>query len=186
MQQHPFEQKLYSGECTHQEIQQWLINRYSFEVTMMQKDCIILANSDDHAFRKVWLKRVIDSQSPGGGLDQWREMCTSAGILPEDIATPGAKLACENYINWCKNTHWKIVVSASLSQIQASLNHEQKTLTWPSFYPNINWSYFSLRKDQAREDSQRCLEFIKEWNLPQTVIDEALKLKRQLMTEILI
>lgn len=187
MNQHPFEQKLYSGKCTPEEIKRWLINRYYFEETMMRKDCIILGNSDDHSFRKVWLKRVIDSQRPGGGLDQWREMCVSAGILPEEIldVTPGAKKACDNYIQWCLSTHWKIVASGSLSQIQAALNHQKKCETWYEFYPTIDWSYFKVRKEQAKEDSQICLEFIKQWQLAEEDIATAAKLKKQLMKDIL-
>ncbi len=187
MNQHPFEQKLYSGQCTQAEIRRWLINRYYFEETMMRKDCIILANSEDHEFRKVWVKRVIDSQAPGGGLDQWRTMCVSAGIEPLEMleVTPGAKQACDNYLNQCINTHWKLVVAGSLSQIRAALNHQKKCDTWYGFYPTIDWSYFRVRKEQAKEDSQRCLEFIEQWELHPDHRTTAARLKKQLMDAIL-
>jgi len=185
---HPFEQKLYSGKCDLPEIKRWLINRYYFEETMMRKDCIILANSDSFDFRKVWLKRVIDSQSPGGGLDQWREMCYSAGITEielEENVTMDTRLACDDYLEWCQGAPWKLVVAASLSQIQAALKHEQKCLSWPNHYPNINWNYFFVRKEQAQEDSQRCLQFIEDWELTQSEINNSLKLKRKLLNDIL-
>ncbi len=185
--QHPFEKKLYSGDCTLAEIQQWLINRYYFEETMMKKDCVILSNSDDHEFRQIWLKRITDSQAPGGGLDQWREMCISSGVNLEEIyhITPGAKIACDDYLEWCRTTHWKTVASGSLSQIQAALKHQQKCLKWPEYYPGINWNYFVVRKEQAVSDSKRCLRFIEEWKLPESEIECAGILKRKLLNGIL-
>jgi pyrroloquinoline-quinone synthase len=187
MNQHPFEQKLYRGECTPEEIKRWLINRYFFEETMMRKDCVILANSDNHEFRKVWVKRVLDSQAPGGGLDQWRTMCSSAGILPEELlnVTPGAQRACEKYLEMCRTTDWKIVVAGSLSQIQAALNHQKKCDTWYDFYPGIDWSYFKVRKQQAEQDSQSCLRFIEQWELHPDHRTTAAKHKKQLMNDIL-
>jgi len=178
------ESRLYAGQATLEEIRRWLTNRYYFEETMMRKDCIVLERSDDHAFRKVWVKRVTESQAPGGGLDQWLEMCESAGVPDVHDVSPAAKQACDEYLEWCRTTPWKTVVAASLSQIRAALNHTEKTLHWPSFYPTINWGYFVVRKDQAREDSQRCLEFIEKWNLPESEKDLALKLKRQLMVDV--
>jgi len=185
---HPFEQRLYQGDCDLQEIKQWLINRYYFEETMMKKDCIILTNSSDHEFRKVWLKRITDSQGVGGGLDQWREMAYSAGITLtqlEQNVSQQARQACDDYLKWCSETPWKTVVAGSLSQIQAALKHTQKTLTWPDFYPGINWNYFVVRKEQAREDSQRCLQFIEEWKLPDSEIALAACLKKKLLNDIL-
>jgi pyrroloquinoline-quinone synthase len=184
---HPFEKKLYAGECNHDEIKSWLINRYYFEVTMMRKDCVILTNSTDHSFKQIWLKRVIDSQAIGGGLDQWREMCVSAGINLYDLENPAfeVKCACDNYLEWCKTTNWKTVVAGSLSQIQAALKHTQKCLTWPDFYPGVNWNYFVVRREQAREDSRRCLQFIEYWNLPESEIELASWLKRQLLNAVL-
>ena len=183
--QHPFEQKLYRGECTDEEIKRWLANRYSFEVTMMRKDCLILATSDDHEFRKVWVKRVIDSQAPGGGLDQWRTMCLSAGVVPEMNVTSGTQRACEKYLEWCRTTDWKIVVAGSLSQIRAALNHQKKCDTWYRFYPTIDWSYFEVRKEQAKEDSESCLRFIEQWELHPDHLTTAAKHKKQLMDTIL-
>ena len=188
MNQHPFEKRLYAGECDSHEIKQWLINRYYFEETMMQKDCVILTNSNDHEFRKVWLKRIIDSQASGGGLDQWREMCESAGISLSELenkVSSNARQACDGYLEWCMTTHWKTVAAGSLSQIQAALKHTQKCLTWPDYYPGINWNYFVVRKEQAKEDSQRCLQFIEEWKLPDADIALAARLKRQLLNDIL-
>ena len=187
MNQHPFEQKLYRGECTPEEIKRWLINRYSFELTMMRKDCLILANSEDHEFRKVWVKRIIDSQQPGGGLDQWRTMCISAGIAPEDLVnvTPGAEKACNDYIKNCLTTPWKNIVAGSLSQIRAALNHQKKCETWYTFYPGIDWDYFKVRKEQAKLDAQSCMDFIEQWGLNEADIAQAAALKKQLMESIL-
>jgi hypothetical protein len=96
MNQHPFEQKLYSGKCDIHELRKWLIDRYYFEETMLKKDCVIIENSTDHSFRKVWIKRIIDSQSP------LRAPRNNLLLIGE------ATLAYENYLFLNKSEAWPV------------------------------------------------------------------------------
>ena len=45
--------------------------------------------------------------------------------------------------------------------------------------------YFEVRKEQAKEDSQRCLEFIERWELHPDHLTTAARLKKKLMDTIL-
>ena len=184
---HPFEQKLNAGNCTKEEIQKWLINRYYFEETMVKKDAIILSKCPNREFRNMWIKRILDADQPEGGLDCWVKMGLSCDIdvTNESLLTPGTKFACDAFLAWCQQTDWVEVVSSSLSQLQASLNHQSKTMSWPEMYPWIDINYFKLRKVQAGMDSERCLKFILESGLSMETINKTAQLKRNMMKVLL-
>ena len=184
---HPFEVKLNSGKCTKEEIQKWLVNRYYFEETMVKKDAIVLSKCNSKSFRNIWITRILDADGPDGGLDCWIKMGESCNIdvLDQSMLTPATKFACDAFLAWCKETDWVEVVSSSLSQLQASLNHNSKAMNWPEMYPWIDVNYFKLRRIQAGMDSKKCLDFILESELSIETINKTAQLKRNMMKVLL-
>src|SRR6266853_1212263 len=57
---HPFHQLMHEGKLTRGQLQAWALNRYYYQSVIPIKDAIILSRSEDPAFRRVWLKRVLD------------------------------------------------------------------------------------------------------------------------------
>ena len=101
---------------------------------------------------------------------------------------PVVKQTLDKFIEWCLGANWKLIVTSSLSQLQATLNHKNKYSPWPELYPWIEpggLEYFSLRTSQANVDSLKCLEFINEWNIPVEQIEYTAKLKRNVMLALL-
>jgi pyrroloquinoline-quinone synthase len=187
---HPFDKLLNDGNASKHQIQMWLVNRFYFEKTMINKDAIVLFKCCDQEFRKIWIKRIIDADSVGGGLDSWVKMGIACGVDVTDTSKlyPAVKQTLDKFIEWCLGANWKLIVTSSLSQLQATLNHKNKYSTWPELYPWIEpggLEYFSLRTSQANVDSLKCLEFINEWNIPVEQIEYTAKLKRNVMLALL-
>ena len=157
---------------------------------MVKKDLVVLSKCDIQSFRQQWIQRVLDADSVGGGLDSWVKMGLACGVdvLDTTLVLPEVRDALNSFLDWCKSTDWKIVVSGSLSQLQATLNHRNKFDTWPEMYPWIEpggLEYFIIRHHQAGADSVRCLEFVKSENLPKEDITEAANIKRSVMKNLL-
>ena len=183
---HPFEVLMDSGKCTKPQLQSWICNRYCFQKTMVAKDAIILAKCPNREFRQMWIKRIIEADSPDGGLESWIKLGTACEVdaTDSDKVYPATKFAMDSFLNWCTITDWKIVVASSLSQLNAVINHRRKFATWYELYPWIETGgldYFLLRIGQVEVDSQKCLDFVKSQNLSENSLREATKIKREIM-----
>src|ERR1700689_1292913 len=67
---HPFHLRMHEGQLTRGQLQAWALNRYYYQSRIPIKDALLLAKSDDPAFRRAWRKRIIDhdgAQSGYGG-----------------------------------------------------------------------------------------------------------------------
>jgi pyrroloquinoline-quinone synthase len=184
--QHRLEELLNGGLATPEILRSWLVQRYQFEVTMLKKDLVVLSKCPDQQFRQQWIQRVIDSDSVGGGLDGWVKMGIAMGVdvTNESLVLPGVRFALDAFLAWCGSTDWRVVVSGSLSQLQATNNHRNKFDTWPELYPWIEpggLEYFIVRHHQAGADSAKCLDFIRTINLPKEQLLESANIKRNVM-----
>ena len=189
-QKHPLETLLDSGNVSREILQSWLVQRYQFEITMVKKDLIVLEKCPNQKFRQQWIQRVLDADAIGGGLESWVNLGNAAGVDVTDSSKvlPAVTAALDEFLEWCRTTDWKIVVSGSLSQLQASNNHRNKFNTWSELYPWIEQDgleYFIVRYCQAKSDSKNCLEFIKSIGLSREVLIESANIKRNLMKKLL-
>jgi len=57
---HPFHLRMHAGELTSGQLQAWALNRYYYQSRIPIKDSLVLAKSDDPAFRRAWRKRILD------------------------------------------------------------------------------------------------------------------------------
>lgn len=74
---HPFHQLMHNGNLTKTQLQQWVLNRYYYQTRIPIKDALIVAKSEDPAFRRAWLRRIQDhdgEQQGAGGLALWLEL----------------------------------------------------------------------------------------------------------------
>lgn len=185
-QQHALEQKMNDGSASKETMRSWLAQRYQFEIAMVKKDLIVLSKCPDQQFRQQWIKRVMDADSVEGGLDSWVRLGLAAGVdvKDESLVLPNVRFALDAFLAWCSSTNWKVVVSGSLSQLQATVNHRNKYNTWPTLYPWIEpggLEYFITRSLQADFDSKTCLEFIKTCSLDEEQLKESANIKRNVM-----
>src|SRR5262249_31794870 len=57
---HPFHLLMHDGQLSRGQLQAWALNRYYYQSRIPLKDAVILARSEDPAFRRAWRKRILD------------------------------------------------------------------------------------------------------------------------------
>src|SRR5439155_18357729 len=86
---HPFHQRMHRGELSKSEIQHWVLNRYYYQTRIPIKDALIIAKSDDPAFRRNWLRRIVDhdgEREGEGGLALWLRLAEGVGLDGAEVA----------------------------------------------------------------------------------------------------
>src|SRR5207247_2339454 len=87
---HRYHHLMHDGKLTRLQLQQWVLNRYYYQTRVPIKDALILAKSEDPAFRRMWIRRIRDhdGDSAGeGGLELWLRR---ARRVSDVIANPEA------------------------------------------------------------------------------------------------
>ena len=125
---HPFHRLMHKGELTREQLQAWALNRYYYQSKIPRKDALILARSDDPAFRRAWRKRIIDhdGQDGGafdgggtpGGIEKWIRLAEATGLSQERVVSereilPGVRYAVDAYLDLVtKRSHLEAVASS--------------------------------------------------------------------------
>ena len=55
---HPFHIAMNGGECTKEQVQGWVLNRFYYQIMIPIKDGAILSNMPDKEHRKLWIQRI--------------------------------------------------------------------------------------------------------------------------------
>lgn len=162
---HPFHIAMHKGECTREQIQGWVANRFYYQASIPVKDAAILANCRDVETRRLWIQRIIDHDGDAedktlGGIEAWLQLGESVGldrqdILDEKFVLPGVRFAVDAYVNFARNATWQEAACSSLTEMFAPKIHKSRLESWPQNYPWIEphgLQYFQMRLSQARRD----------------------------------
>src|SRR3979411_2310932 len=79
---HPFHLMMHEGRLSKGQLQAWALNRYYYQSIIPVKDALILARSEDPAFRRAWRKRIVDHDGDGtqpGGIEKWIMLALATG-----------------------------------------------------------------------------------------------------------
>jgi pyrroloquinoline-quinone synthase len=168
---HPFHRRMHEGTLTRPELQQWVLNRYYYQTRIPIKDALILAKSEDPAFRRVWIHRLLDhdGDQPGaGGLAQWLKLAEAVGLDPAEVAScrnvlPGVRFACDAYVTLVRESPLVVAVASSLTEFFAPDLMSKRIDAWEKHYPWVaaaGLSYFRARVTRARHDSEEAVAFV--------------------------
>lgn len=160
---HPFHVAMNSGQCTREQIQGWVANRFYYQVTIPIKDAAILANCDDRDTRRLWIQRILDHDGRDGeegGIEAWLRLGEACGMTREELLDqrhllPGVKFAVEAYLNFARRATWQEAACSSLTELFAPDIHQKRLDTWPDHYQWIDltgYQYFRNRLSEARRD----------------------------------
>lgn len=168
---HPFHIAMNKGECSKEQIQGWVANRFYYQVCIPVKDAAILANCPDMATRCKWIQRILDHDGEEGdprmgGIEAWLRLGEAVGLdrndmLEEKHLLPGVKFAVGAYVNFARRATWEEAACSSLTEMFAPEIHQSRLDTWPGHYPWIDeagFSYFQMRLSQARRDVEHGLQ----------------------------
>lgn len=167
---HPFHLRMHSGELSRGQLQAWALNRFYYQSHIPIKDSIVLAKSDDPAFRRVWRKRLLDhdgDQNGYGGIEKWIQLAEATGLPRQQVISnsgilPGVRYAVDAYLSLVRDSSLLIAVASSLTELFSrdliSLRMDRMREHYPYLIPGL--AYFQGRLTQAPEDAAFALDYV--------------------------
>jgi pyrroloquinoline-quinone synthase len=171
--QHPFHLRMHEGGLSQAEVRLWVQNRYYYQSRIPIKDALIVAKSEDPAFRRVWMRRISDHDGPAdgeGGLALWQRLAEAlsidrAELLSYGAVLPGVRFACDAYVSLVERATLVEAVASSLTEVLAPDLMQRRIDAFERFYPWIPadaLDYFRTRVPRARSDGEFAIAFVVE------------------------
>jgi pyrroloquinoline-quinone synthase len=168
---HRYHLLMHEGRLTREQLQRWVLNRYYYQTRIPIKDALILAKSEDPAFRRMWIHRLHDHDGAAegeGGLAMWLRLASGVGLDVPEVAScrsvlPGVRFACDAYVQFVREHSLLEAVASSLTEFFAPDIMTRRILAWERHYPWVDpemLAYFRARVTRARGDSQEAIAFV--------------------------
>jgi pyrroloquinoline-quinone synthase len=162
---------MHEGALTREQLQQWVLNRYYYQTRIPIKDAVILSKAEDPAFRRMWIRRILEQDGTAageGGLELWLRLAEGVGLDREEVARcrgvlPGVRFACDAYVELVRSRSLVEVVASSLTECFAPDLMTTRVLAWELHYPWVRsetLEYFRSRVPRAQRDSDDAIEFV--------------------------
>jgi pyrroloquinoline-quinone synthase len=170
--EHPFHLRMHEGKLDRAALKSWVLNRYYYQTRIPIKDALIVAKSDDPAFRRAWIRRIHDHDGNGvdeaGGLAEWLKLAEAVGLDRQLVAScgqvlPGVRFACDAYVALVEKSPLVVAVASSLTEFFAPDLMSKRIAAWERHYPWVDpeaLEYFRARVSRARRDSEEAIEFV--------------------------
>jgi pyrroloquinoline-quinone synthase len=170
---HPFHVRMHAGELSRAQIQGWTLNRYYYQTRIPIKDALILSKSEDSAFRRKWIRRIVDhdgAEEGEGGLALWLRLAAGVGLDVGEVKScvkvlPAVRFACDGYVQLVRERPLVEAVASSLTEFFSPDIMTKRLAAWEKHYPWVDpgvQEYFRSRVPRARADSGDALEFVLE------------------------
>jgi pyrroloquinoline-quinone synthase len=168
---HPFNLRMHEGRLSPEEIRTWVRNRYYYQTRIPIKDGLILAKSNDPAFRRGWVRRIHDHdgvREGTGGLELWLRLAEAVGLDRAEVAglgrvLPGVRDACDDYVRFVESHDLLESVASSLTELAAG---EIMKVRIEAFERHYAWvereglEYFLGRTRQAPTDAAEGMAYV--------------------------
>jgi pyrroloquinoline-quinone synthase len=168
---HPFNARMHAGSLSRRELQRWVKNRFYYQTRIPIKDAIILSKSDDPAFRRMWMHRIVDhdgTKDGEGGLAEWLLLAGAVGLDPVEVRSctgvlPGVRYACDAYVQLVRDRSLVEAVASSLTEHFAPDIMRTRVAAWEQHYPWVDkqaLAYFRSRVPRAARDAEEAIAFV--------------------------
>lgn len=168
---HPFNVRMHEGKLSRAELGDWVRNRYYYQTRIPIKDALILSKSEDPAWRRIWIHRVVDHDGAAegeGGLALWLRLAEAVGLDRDEVASlqgvlPGVRFACDAYVSFVRDHSLLEAVASSLTEAFAPDIMSKRIAAWEAHYPWVDGKaldYFRSRVPRARRDSEEAIAFV--------------------------
>ena len=169
--EHPFHIAMHAGTLSPEQLRLWVKNRYYYQTRIPIKDALILSKSEDPAFRRTWIHRLVDhdgEKAGEGGLALWHALGSAVGLeraALDDLSTtlPGVRFACDGYVELVRQAPLVVAVASSLTEAFAPDLMSRRIAAWEEHYKWIDpaaLAYFRVRVPRARADSEEAIAFL--------------------------
>ena len=168
---HAFHVRMHAGELSREELQRWVLNRFYYQTRIPIKDAIIVSKLDSPAWRRRWLRRIVDhdgEREGEGGLARWLMLAQGCGLDVEEVRScrqvaPAVRFACDAYVTLVRERSVLEAVASSLTEFFAPDLMSKRILAWEQHYPWVapeTLAYFRGRVTRAREDSNDAIDYV--------------------------
>lgn len=168
---HPFHVAMHEGRLTKRQIQAWVENRYAYQARIPRKDALVLSKSDDPAFRRAWIRRIVDhdgAEEGEGGLAMWERLAGGVGldvarVRSQGDVLPAVRFACDGYLSLVERSPLVVAVASSLTEFFSPDIMTKRVLAWETHYPWVAsdvLEYFRSRVPRAARDSQEAIAYV--------------------------
>jgi pyrroloquinoline-quinone synthase len=135
---HPFHRRMHEGTLSRRQIQEWVKNRFYYQTRIPIKDALILSKSDDPAFRRMWLRRIVDhdgERDGEGGLASWLALARGVGLDPDEVSSlesvlPAVRFACDAYVTLVRERTLLEAVASSLTEFFSPSILTRRAIAW--------------------------------------------------------
>ncbi len=181
---HPFHVKMHAGQLSRAQIQGWVQNRFYYQTRIPIKDALIVSKSEDRAFRRLWIRRVVDHDgrvegvagpsgslpAEPGGIELWMRLGDGVGIPRDELVShrsvlPAVRFACDAYVEFVRHKSLLEAVASSLTELFAPELMTTRIAAWEHHYPWVaaeTLAYFRARVPRAPRDSDEALAYVLE------------------------
>jgi len=170
---HPFNVRMHAGELTKPELERWVVNRYYYQTRIPIKDALILSKSEDPAFRRRWMRRIVDHDGGNdgeGGLFEWVLLARGLGLDETEVRScrrvlPAVRAACDAYVELVRTRTLVEAVASSLTEHFAPGIMRARIEAWERYYRWVDaeaLAYFRSRVPRATRDAEEALSFVVE------------------------
>ena len=167
---HPFHIAMHAGKLSREQIQAWVRNRFYYQTRIPIKDAIILSKSEDPAFRRVWMHRIVDhdgKEEGEGGLAQWLRLAHGVGLDVDEVKSlrevlPGVASRATRTSARARAAAVEAVAS-SLTEFFSPDIMARRIVAWEKHYPWVEaetLAYFRGRVTRAKEDSREAIDYV--------------------------
>ena len=141
---HPgFHARMHAGSPPRRAIQRWVENRFYYQTRIPIKDALVLSKSDDPAFRRAWIHRIVDHDGASegdGGLALWLRLADGVGLDRARVARcedvlPAVRFACDAYVTFVRERSLLEAVASSLTEFFAPDLMSTRIAAWEQHYP---------------------------------------------------
>ncbi len=170
--QHPFHLLMHEGRLTRGQLQAWALNRFHYQRCIPIKDALILARSEDAAFRRAWRKRILDHDGDGqrpGGIEKWLQLAEATGldrarVLSGREVLPSVRYAAAAYLRLVERATMLEAVASSLTEMFSPTLIALRVDRLRQHYPWMSdgLAYFDARLTQAPEDAEFAFNYVAE------------------------
>jgi pyrroloquinoline-quinone synthase len=168
---HPFNVRMHAGELSKADLERWTVNRYYYQTRIPIKDALILAKSEDPAFRRGWIRRIGDhdgSKEGEGGLHEWLVLARGLGLDEAEVRSCrrvlfAVRSVCDAYVELVRTRSLVEAVASSLTEHFAPDIMTARIAAWERHYPWVGkeaLAYFRSRVPRATRDAQEALAFV--------------------------
>ena len=168
---HPFHIAMHAGKLSREQIQAWVTNRFYYQTRIPIKDAIVLSKSEDPAFRRVWIHRILDHDGKAegeGGIAQWLRLAHGVGLDVEEVKSlrgvlPGVRFACDAYVTLVRERPLVEAVASSLTEFFSPDIMARRIVAWETHYPWVEaetLAYFRGRVTRAKQDSHEAVDYV--------------------------